>query len=209
MDEWVATIGRDDELEPQGNWWTVPVLEGGGIRLRALRDTDAPRVQEACSDERTQHWLAGMPSPYGLSDAQGFIRTRPGVMASGAGVAWAIADATADELIGSISLFDLDDHRDRTAGEIGYWMHPDARGRKVMSTAVRLVIEHAFTPVADGGLGRRRLQLLAAEGNTASAHVAEVNGFTHVSTERAASPRRDGSYDNLLGFDLLATDPRP
>jgi len=209
MDEWVATIGRDDELEPQGNWWTVPVLEGGGIRLRALRDTDAPRVQEACSDERTQHWLAGMPSPYGLNDAQGFIRTRPGVMASGAGVAWAIADATTDELIGNISLFDLDDHRDSTAGEIGYWMHPDARGRKVMSTAVRLVIEHAFTPVADGGLGRRRLQLLAAEGNTASAHVAEVNGFTHVSTERAASPRRDGSYDNLLGFDLLATDPRP
>jgi len=88
-------------------------------------------------------------------------------------------------------------------------MHPEARGRKVMSTAVRLVIEHAFTPVADGGLGRRRLQLLAAEGHTASAHVAEVNGFTHVSTERAASPRRDGSYDNLLGFDLLATDPRP
>jgi RimJ/RimL family protein N-acetyltransferase len=31
-DDWVASIGRDDELEPQGNWWSVPVLEGGGIR---------------------------------------------------------------------------------------------------------------------------------------------------------------------------------
>jgi RimJ/RimL family protein N-acetyltransferase len=71
------------------------------------------------------------------------------------------------------------------------------------------VIEHAFKPVAEGGLGRRRLVLFAAAGNTASAHVAEANGFTQVSSDRAASPRRDGTYDDLRGFDLLATDPRP
>ena len=108
-----------------------------------------------------------------------------------------------------MSVFDLNNRIDKTMGEIGYWLHPDARGRKVMSTAVGLVIEHAFRPVADGGLGRRRLVLFAAEGNTASAHVAEVNGFTAVSTERQASPRRDGEFLDLLGFDLLATDPRP
>ncbi len=209
MDEWVATIGRDDELEPQGNWWTVPELEGGGIKLRALRATDAPRVAEACNDERTQYWLAGMPSPYGLSDAEGFIESRLHVLATGDMVSWAIADAASDELLGNISVFDLNNRIDKTMGEIGYWAHPDARGRKVMSTAVGLVIDHAFTPIADGGLGRRRLVLLAAEGNTASAHVAEVNGFTAVSNERLASPRRDGSFANLLRFDLLATDRSP
>ncbi|WP_432888353.1 GNAT family N-acetyltransferase [Kribbella sp. CA-245084] len=204
--EWVATLGRDDDLEPQGNWWSAPMLEGGGIRLRGLRDSDAQRVQEACSDERTQYWLSGMPSPYRLEDAEGFIKTRLHMMAGGDGVAWAIADLASDELLGNVSIFDLNDRIDRTVGEIGYWMHPDARGRKLMTSAVELLIPHAFKPVAEGGLGRRRLVLKAAEGNSASAHVAEANGFTHVGTERAASPRRDGDYDNLLTFDLLADE---
>lgn len=206
MDEWVATIGRDDELEPQGNWWTVPELEDGGLRLRSFQPTDAPRVAEACNDERTQVWLAGLPSPYELSDAEGFIASRLDNLATGEGVSWAIADATTDQLLGCVSVFDLKNRMDKTVGEIGYWLHPDARGRKVMSTAVGMVIGHAFTPVAEGGLGRRRLKLLAAEGNTASAHVAEVNGFTRVGIEREASRRRDGSYDNDLCFDLLRTE---
>ncbi|MFD3400938.1 GNAT family N-acetyltransferase [Kribbella sp. NPDC058693] len=205
-DEWVASVGRDDDLEPQGNWWTVPVLEGGSIRLRGLRESDAQRVQEACSDERTQHWLSGMPSPYRLEDAEGFIKTRLHMMAGGEGVAWAIADPATDELLGNVSVFNLNNRMDATVGEIGYWMHPDARGRKVMTSAVELLIPHAFKPVAEGGLGRRRLMVKAALGNSASAHVAEANGFTHVGTERAAIPRRDGNYDDDLIFDLLADE---
>ncbi|WP_410789827.1 GNAT family N-acetyltransferase [Kribbella sp. C-35] len=205
-DEWVATIGRDDELEPKGNWWTVPVLDGGAIRLRPLRASDAQRVMEACGDERTQQWLTGMPSPYGLDDAKGFINSRSDAAASGEAVAWAITDPAADELLGNVSIFGLNNRIDNTIGEIGYWMHPDARGRKVMSTAVQLVIEHAFRPVEDGGLGRRRLVLRCADVNTASAHVAEANGFTRVADERLADPRRDGTYNNLLTYDLLAAE---
>jgi RimJ/RimL family protein N-acetyltransferase len=208
-DEWIATIGRDDELQPQGNWWQVPEIERGGIRLRAWRSTDAKRVAEACNDERTQFWLAGMPSPYGVTDAEGFIETRQENLASGEGVSWAIADPESDELLGCVSVFDMNHRIDKTLGEIGYWLHPEARGRGMMSTAVGLVIEQAFKPVAEGGLGRRRLMLFAAESNTASAHVAEVNGFTHVGTERSAGPLRDGTYSNILSFDLLSTDPRP
>src|SRR5450631_2950729 len=38
-----------------------------GVRLRAWRHTDAERVMQACSDERTRHWLAhSLPSPYTL-----------------------------------------------------------------------------------------------------------------------------------------------
>ncbi|GAA3125975.1 hypothetical protein GCM10010530_54280 [Kribbella aluminosa] len=205
-DEWVATVGRDDELEPKGTWWTVPVVEGEGIRLRPLRESDAQRVMEACNDERTQHWLAGMPSPYDLDGAKEFISSRADAAASGDAVSWAIADAETDELLGNVSVFGMSSRLDGTRGEIGYWMHPEARGRKVMTTAVQLAIAHAFRPVEDGGLGRHRLVVRCADVNTASAHVAEVNGFTKVGDERRADPRRDGSYDNLLTYDLLATD---
>jgi RimJ/RimL family protein N-acetyltransferase len=205
-DEWVASITRDDELAPQGHWWQVPVLEADGVRLRAFRGTDAKRVAEACDDERTQYWLTGMPTPYQLEDAEGFIESRPENLAGGEGVSWVIADPDTDDLLGCVSVFDLRNRIDKTMGEIGYWAHPEARGRGVVSTAVRCAIGHAFTPVEDGGLGRRRLVLFAAEGNTASIRVAEVNGFTAVGIERAAGPTRDGGFRDIHAFDLLITD---
>jgi len=206
-DEWVASIARDDEPEPQGHWWTAPLIETDRVRLRAFRSTDAKRVAEACDDDRTQGWLAGLPKPYQLEDAEAFIESRQDNLATGEGVSWAIADPDTDDLLGCVSVFDLKNRIDKTMGEIGYWAHPDARGRGVMSAAVRAAIGHAFTPVEDGGLGRRRLVLFAAEGNTASQRVAEVNGFTRTGLERAASPARDGSFRNLHCFDLLKTDP--
>jgi RimJ/RimL family protein N-acetyltransferase len=207
-DEWVASIGRDDDREPQGNWWKVPVLEGDGLRLRPFRATDAERTVEACGDERTQHWLAGLPSPYLPADAAGFIESRLELAANGEGVSWVVADPKTDDLLANVSIFDLRSRVDPTSGEVGYWSHPDARGRGVMTAAVDRVIRHAFLPISDGGLGRRRLTLFAAEGNTASAHVAAANGFTLAGSQRAADPRRDGSYDNLLAFDLLASEDR-
>ncbi|MEV6282574.1 GNAT family N-acetyltransferase [Kribbella sp. NPDC051770] len=205
-DEWVASVTRDDELEPQGRWWPIPVVEGNGVRLRPLGPQDAERVMAACNDERTATWLAGLPSPYTLEDAHTFIEGRIAWAADGDGVSWAIADPETDELLGNISAFDLRGRIDPTVGEIGYWAHPDARGRGVMSAAVGLAVRHAFTPLDDGGLGRRRLVLYAAAPNAASAHVAEVNGFVRTGLQRAASPRRDGSYDDLISFDLLATE---
>jgi RimJ/RimL family protein N-acetyltransferase len=205
-DEWVASVTRDDELEPQGHWWKVPVIEGKGVRLRALAPKDAERVVAACNDARTQRWLAGLPSPYGMADAEAFIDGRLELLASGEGVSWAIADAETDELLGNVSVFDLNNRIDKTMAEVGYWAHPDARGRGVMTTAVGLAIQHAFTPLDDGGLGRRRLVLYAAAGNTASARVAEVSGFTRTGLDRAAAPLRDGVYDDLICFDLLASE---
>jgi len=168
------------------------VLEGDGFRLRPFRTTDAERVVEACGDERTQYWLAGLPSPYELHHAEGFITSRADALASGEGVSWVIADAVTDELIGNVSIFDMNKRMDKGHGEIGYWMHPEGRGRKVMTKSVRMVLDHAFTPIEEGGLGRRRVVLLAAVGNTASAHVAEANGFTKVGVARAAAPGREG-----------------
>lgn len=96
-----------------------------------------------------------------------------------------------------------------TLGEIGYWAHPEARGRGVVTAAVGLVVRHAFTPIEYGGLGRHRLELTAAKGNKASQHVALANGFTQSGIRRQASLRRDGTREDLLLFDLLESDDEP
>ncbi|HEU4947405.1 MAG TPA: GNAT family protein [Kribbella sp.] len=93
------------------------------------------------------------------------------------------------------------------SGEIGYWAHPEARGRGVVTAAVDLVVRHAFTPIDSGGLGLHRLILTAAV--AASQQVALANGFRRAGAWREAGVRRDGSREDLLLFDRLATDAAP
>ena len=50
------------------------------------------------------------------------------------------------------------------------------------------------------------MALKAAAGNGASQHVAEANGFRRTGLERQAERLGDGSYDDLVDYDRLATD---
>jgi RimJ/RimL family protein N-acetyltransferase len=181
-------------------------LEGNGIRLRKWRHTDAARIVEACSDERTRHWLAdSLPSPYTLEHAHSYIAGMSEEARNGRALGWCVADSESDVCLGAITVMNL---RDRlgTAGEIGYWTHPDARGRGVMSEAVRLAVRHAFIPPEDGGLGRIRLRLNAADGNLASQQIARANGFVEVGRDRLAEPLGDGTFADLVRFDLLVDE---
>jgi len=180
-------------------------LEGHGVRLRRWRHTDADRIVQACSDPRTQHWLGSLPSPYTEDDAHGYIVDRGEDASEGKGLYWCVADPGSDVCLGSIAVMDLHDGLG-TVGEVGYWAHPDARGRGVMSEAVRLAVRHAFVPREDGGLGRQRLRLNAADGNSASVHLALANGFRQVGRDRRAEPLGDGTFADLLRFDLLVDE---
>ena len=182
------------------------MLEGNGVRLRPWRPTDAERVAQACSDERTQQWLGhNFPSPYTLKDAHSYIAGSIREAGEGKALSWCVADAESDRCLGSVAVMDLRRAKG-TSGEIGYWAHPDARGRGVMSEAVRLAVRHAFIPSQDGGLGRQRLQLIAAGGNAASQHIARVNGFVEVGRDRKAEPLGDGTFADLVRFDLLVDE---
>jgi RimJ/RimL family protein N-acetyltransferase len=180
-------------------------LEGRRVRLRQWRHTDADRIVEACSDGRTRHWLGSLPSPYTSEHARSYISELRREASEGRSLGWCVADPDSDLCLGSIAIMGLRDAMG-TAGEIGYWAHPDARGVGAMSEAVRLAVRHAFIAPDDGGLGRRRLRLNAAEGNSASAHVALVNGFTEVGRDREAEPLGDGTFADLVRFDLLAQE---
>ena len=78
-----------------------------------------------------------------------------------------------------------------------------------MTEACALVVRHAFVPVEDGGLGLRRVRVEVAEGNDASRHVVEANGFTATGRRRAAHRFRDGSAADMLIYDLLVEEFRP
>jgi len=156
----------------------------------------AAAVVEACSDPTTRHWLADLPDPYDERAALAYVHSREEEHARGAGVYWCAAD-DADRCVGWFGLMDLD----RAAGsaEVGYWVHPAARGRGVATAAVTLVTAHAFEELA-----LRRVDLRAAAPNLASIRVAEKAGFRRVGTCRGAERLGDGGYADLVRYELLA-----
>jgi RimJ/RimL family protein N-acetyltransferase len=177
-DGWFGSLAASDPRTPRTTWWPVPELRGARVRLRPHTEADLPRIAQACTDPRTRHFLPGLTHPYTEDTAREFVlRCRLGE-SLGQRVTWAVADLADDRLLANVSVFALDDRVNPTGGEIGYWAHPDARGRGAVGEAVDLAVAHAFAPVAAGGLGRHRLQIGAAWTNTASRHVAERAGFT-------------------------------
>lgn len=146
-----------------------------------------------------------MPSPYTTDDARRFVLMTIGALAEGTG-AHLLAVATADrsEVLGCVGV--SIDGADRS-GELGYWVAPEARGRKVATRASRLLLRHAFDHL---GVGVVVLQ--AAVGNTGSNAVARALGFRPVGVLRSAmiagpsgdprAPRCDAQLYDLLPDEL-------
>lgn len=202
-DAWYGALTSDDERRPRHPWYDVPRVQGERVVLRALRESDVPRIVEACSDERTSYWLTQMPSPYTEQDARDWLEEIREMRATGAGIAWAVADPGDDRLLGVVAAFDLTPDG---SAEVGYWMHPDARGRGCATEATRLTLRHCFVAEDDGGLGRRRLKAYAAEGNRASAWVLADSGFVETGRQRQAKQLRDGTFVDLVHHDLLVEE---
>lgn len=202
IDAWTGSIRADADGTPRTSWWDSPVLEGEKARLRPFEERDIPRMVEACSDPTTRLWIPTIPAPYTEADARTYLALTAWHAATSSMAAWCVADPDTDELMGNIAVLRM---KERTAeGEIGYWAHPEARGHGLMTEAARLVVRHALTPVQRGGIGRRRLELLAAAGNGPSNAIARRVGFTHIGTQRSAEQLGDDTYADLNSYDLLA-----
>jgi RimJ/RimL family protein N-acetyltransferase len=199
-DGWVGTLLDTDDRGPRAPWLEVPVLEADGLRLRAWRESDVPRIVEACSDERTQLWLGRMPNPYTEADARAWLEHQQENRARGQALNWAVVEPEHDDrALASISAFDL---VPEVECEIGYWAHPDARGKGVTTRAMSAVVRHAFE-----SLRVRRVTAGAAVDNASSRRVIEANGLRAWGTERAGTAVLGGRAD-IVWYDVLVEEWR-
>jgi RimJ/RimL family protein N-acetyltransferase len=204
IDGWMASLLRDEPMTPRGRWLEAPVVRGERVVLRPWREDDVPRLVEQSRDPLAQRWLPDLPRPYGVEQAVTSLLERRTGMAEGRLVSWCVADPADDRSVGAIDLFGLNRHGNDA--EMGYLLHPAARGRGLMTEAVRLAVRHAVVPVDDGGLGLARIGVRAARENAASRAVAERVGFREIGVQREMDPQPDGSIDDLVLYDLLARE---
>lgn len=200
LDQWVGSFRFGDPPIPRTSW-TQSRLTTDRLVLRQFRESDVERVAEACADDVTQYWLPMMPKPYDRTTAFDYIASCHWKAARAERITWAVADRETDILLANLAVMDLDDyHQD---GEVGYWAHPDARGKGVMSEALRAAVDYAFSR---GGLQRTRLSLYAAAGNDASNAVARAVGFRQFGRQTDGERLGDGTYDDLICYELQARE---
>jgi RimJ/RimL family protein N-acetyltransferase len=185
-DGWSGSLVPGEPMRPRSRWLDAPTLTGTRVRLRRLRDNDVDRIVEGATDADTQRWLPLLPNPYRPTDAESFLESTRADAAAGTDVTWALADPADGRLIGCLGL-----NVDKP--EIGYWVHPRARGCGVATEAARLALTHAFGP-----LGLHRVSLRAAVPNLASRRVAEKAGMRLVGILRADEHLADGRCDVAL-----------
>lgn len=181
----------------------VPTLvdPGRGVTLRAHHAGDLAAIVEQCRDPESIRWttVPVPPGGYADADAEEWLGLVAAGWSAGSPLTWAIQAAVdgSPRYCGSIDL--------RLSGEVaevGFGLHPAARGRSVMSTALRLVRNYGFDV-----LGLPVLRWRAQVGNWSSRRVAAAAGFRFDGTVRRLLPHRNRLCDGWIGT-LTAEDPR-
>ena len=190
-------------------------LQSDRLFLSVPTADDEARIVGYATDPTSREWMP-LPHPYGPAEATFFLER---VVAEGwqedSEYTWAIREraANADDpaaapLLGCVGLGGPHATA-KQVGEIGWVVHPDARGRGLAAEAAGLVVDWALrSSDDDGGLGLRRAIWRAAVGNVASRRVAERVGFRVEGTLRSEVRLSDGYADGWVGT-LLPGDRTP
>lgn len=177
----------------------APVLDaGGGVVLRPVRADDPAElaaVVEQHRDPQVQRFT-WIPETYELVNAEAFLANaergwREGDLA-------ALAVDVDGAYRGTVDLRP----EDGSWAELGFGLHPAARGRGVATRAVGALLDWGFDVLGLAGVTWR-----ADVENTASLHVAQRCGFTVEGRVRGLLLHRGRRVDGVVAT-LLAGDPR-
>jgi len=202
------------------------VLENARVRLSVPTIEDIDDIYHYCrTDKELSRWTT-IPQPYSTADAEWYIANAAKGWASGKMLTWAVrnprgcqgggfdqsgalqvargvTDDTEPPILGTIDLRFDDAPPGLVSGSIGYAMYPPARGRGLMTEAVRLVLDWGFS--TEGG-NMARATWRALVGNWPSRRVAWKAGFRVEGTLRSELIDRGKLADAWLGT-LMKGDP--
>lgn len=194
---------------PYAHPYAHPDLHGHGLRLRPWNpdsEDDAATWFRGRSDPEFRRWNTPLRITTDLDSARESLRDTARNMREGASAAYCVTDAATGTAIGHVAI-NVIDWIMRSA-RVGYWVLPEARGRRVATHALTLVAQWAL---AEPGLALHRLELGHAVGHDSSCRIAERCGFRYEGTLRGAmwEAGRQDAYRDVHLHARLATDPDP
>ena len=148
-----------------------PALQLDGCQARLFETSDTALLARTIQANRDTigRWLGWAHEAYGLEDAAGFIQLSSEQRSRGEAWEFGLFSDDGRELLGSAGLNRIDG-ADRSAN-LGYWVATARTGRGLATAAARAVARFGFQ-----ALDLVRIEIVAAEHNTASRRVAEKLG---------------------------------
>jgi RimJ/RimL family protein N-acetyltransferase len=167
-------------------------LADGELLLRAPTADDIDAMMVAIGDPALRE--AGNLPAFSRSEMLATLPHLTALAASGRLLPMTAVDVHTGQVVGGATLHHLD--AERAIVEIGYWVLPDARGRRFGTRIARLLAEHAFT------LGIQRVAAYVNVGNVPSERVLERAGYTREGVVRSMPVPSGRRVDKTL-FSLL------
>lgn len=157
--------------------------------LRPMSDTDAGAYATGAKDDAVRRFGHLPEADYSPESVRRMIREEvaPGLL-SGTLAVLALADAATDRFVGSLALFDVSTE----SAEVGFWIHPDARGAGHAHRGLELASHFAQRS------GLRTLTARTLPENRASQHCLTAAGFREV--ERSVGTTPAGHRTELIHF---------
>jgi RimJ/RimL family protein N-acetyltransferase len=171
------------------------------VRLRQPLEDDIPAITSGASEPSVALYTT-VPSPYQESDARWFVDEVRTTWQAGTAATFAVCDAAEPAvLLGMVGLHNIEQEGNPGGrAEIGYWLASPARGRGLMSRAVRVISAWGVDE-----LGLARIDWVAAVGNTPSRNVVDHCGYRFEGTCRLGMKQRGQRIDAWVG-GLIATE---
>ena len=152
-----------------------PVLTTERLTLRSFNPADASTVQDLAGNYNVSKSTLNIPYPYENGMAEEWISTHLEDWNSRTRLVYAITLTGTGQLIGAISLHDIDESQ----GELGYWIGEPHWGKGYCTEAASALIQFSFERL---NLGKIHAEHLTA--NPASGKVMKKIGMRHIGSER-------------------------
>ena len=163
-------------------------IDIGEWRIRSLRFEDAPSLAKYANNRNVSRNLRDrFPYPYGIEDAEAFIR-----LANAQELETVFAIASDAEVIGGIGL-ELHNDVHRRSAQVGYWLGEPFWGRGIATLALLALTEYAFAQ-----FDLARLYAYVYEWNPASARVLEKAGYEYEGRLRKSITKDGQTIDQWL-----------
>lgn len=177
------------------------MFETERLIIRRFRIEDAQDVYECCNDYEVVKTTLGLPWPYTLEMAKGWIEKHPEREKLGQSYEFAIClKENPDKAIGCISLMDI--HPVAKRAEMGYWVNRKFWKQGIATEAAKFMLKFGFEELGLHSVIARYFDI-----NPASGRVMEKCGMTYVGKIRDHEFRFDRFY-NVGYYEMLENDSK-
>lgn len=176
--------------------YPTPDLEASRVQLRKWSHDDLDCVAEAATDPEIPRGTT-VPAQYTEAAGREWIERQWSRQTSGEGLSLAVVDLETGDAVGLVY---LGLRRPEGHCELGYWLVPSARGRRLGAEAVRLASRWVLRET-----DVYRLYAHVVPTNAPSLAVMRACGFTREGVLRSYLRYPDAVFD-VVSFSLLDTD---